>query len=86
MVQLLSIKEIHYVQSKIQKQAPKLQWIYFYINMMSNPNFLMNTQKAGIHNSECVGGRAGKLLMTGQYLRTKFRFCKPKVLANSVPQ
>lgn len=79
MVQLLSIKEMHYVQSKIHKQAPKIQWMYFHINMMTNPN-LENTQKAGIYNAECVGGRTAKLFMAGQHLRTKFRFCKLKFL------
>lgn len=54
--------------------------------MTANPNFLVNTQKAGTHNAECVRGRPGKLLTTGHCLRTKSRFCKPKVLANSVPQ
>lgn len=41
----------------------------------------MNPQKAGIHNAGCVGRRGGKFLMTRRYLRTKWRFCRPKVLA-----
>lgn len=63
------------------KPLPQSQWTCFYTNMMTDSNFLMNTQKAGVHNAGCVGGRGGKFLMTRRYLRTKWRFCRPKVLA-----